>query len=385
MPAVRNRISATGPSSSLPVMYDFMEYCLRQYYRSSQWNEENQYSNLCSWSRTILKFYTPNGISLHLSRLPTPQFKPSYTLNALPSLNGSIGYLYTSRPLDIGTSTTVHFQRVVDCFHHVQATPTWKPTKGRDYLVYGRMYFPGASMEAMTVCRLTQHIQYLITAVSHPRTHGLPQIAMQLQYDVNKWCSECSYTTDDGLLGVRALYNFGQPVVNETTHCPPGQWSMGVEAYYGTFDKSGGLSTGLRYRTHPSSSSPINVTYTLNPLVGHMSTAYVAQVSERLALCSRFDFSIYSYESDLALGCEYHTRKKTPRMTQGKTGVLTVTADKTEKLEGLIKARLSFTEGLAFIWEGRLKNTLFSIGLTANLSNRSNPIRTIGMEVQYFS
>jgi distribution and morphology protein 10 len=102
-------------------MYDFMEYCLRCFYKSSQWNEENQYSNLCSWSRSLLDFHTPRGLSLVLSKLPTPQFKPSYTLNALPTLNGSIGYLYTSRPLDIGTSATVDFQDMVDRFRFVHA------------------------------------------------------------------------------------------------------------------------------------------------------------------------------------------------------------------------------------------------------------------------
>lgn len=97
-------------------MYDFMEYCLKRFYRSSGWNEENQYSNLCSWSRALLDFHTPRGLSLVISKLPTPQFKPSYTLNALPTLNGSFGYLYTSRPLDIGTSATVDFQDMIDRF-----------------------------------------------------------------------------------------------------------------------------------------------------------------------------------------------------------------------------------------------------------------------------
>lgn len=153
------------------------------------------------------------------------------------------------------------------------------------------------------------------------------------------------------------------------------------------------MSIGLRYHTLPSAGTPpICFTYTLNPLVGHMSTAYVAQVSKELAMCSRYDFSIYSYESDLALGFEYRTKND---IDPGK--------DKTQKLEGLIKARIGFTEvcirikdermsfieymlqGLALMWEGRLKNTLFSIGLTADLSSRSSPIRTIGLEMQYFS
>ncbi|KAI8336715.1 hypothetical protein BC941DRAFT_471243 [Chlamydoabsidia padenii] len=377
-------------------MYDFMEYCLRCYYRSSGWNQENQYSNLCSWSRTLLDFYTPRGLSLHLAKLPTTQFKPSYTMNALPSLNGSIGYLFTSEPLDIGTSGTVDFQDMVDqfCIRRRPQLPSHhgieegaRDNNKKNYLVYGRMFFPGAALETMYVRRLSPQLQYLITAVNHPRDSGLPQMAFQLQYDVGKWCSECSYTTDDGLLGLRALYNFGKPL--KEGH---GQWSLGTELYYGTLDKSGGLSAGLRYRTNPSSTTtPIHVTYTLNPIVGHMTTAYVAQVSDNLSMCSRFEFSIYSYESDLAVGFEYQAKNLSApsRTKQNKgnkvteTDTLSLTTTKT--LEGLMKVRLGFASGLALMWEGRYKNTLFSFGLTADLMNPSNPIRTMGIEVQFFS
>ncbi|GAA5811735.1 hypothetical protein MFLAVUS_005177 [Mucor flavus] len=360
-------------------MYDFMEYCLKRFYRSSGWNEENQYSNLCSWSRAILDFHTPRGLSLVISKLPTPQFKPSYTLNALPTLNGSLGYLYTSRPLEIGTSATVDFQDMIDRFRIVvkQPTTTIDYRVSPDYLLYGRMFFPGARLEAMYVRRISEHLQFLVTAVNSPRAYVSPQVAMQLQYDVGKWCSEGSYTSDDGLLGVRALYNFGQPVST-------GQWSIGTELYYGVLDKSGGLSTGIRYRTLPSSSAPpISFTYTLNPIVGHMSTSYVAKVTEELVMCSRFDFSIYSYESDLAVGFEYRTKNKKID-TQVEDHVITLTADHTEKLEGLIKARWGMAKGLALMWEGKFKNTLFSLGLTADLRSTS-PIQTIGLEVQYFS
>lgn len=146
------------------------------------------------------------------------------------------------------------------------------------------------------------------------------------------------------------------------------------------------VSTGFRYRTLPNSNAPpISFTYTLNPIVGHMSTSYVAKLSDELVMCSRYDFSIYSYESDLAFGFEYRTKNKTPTIeTEVDDGIVTLTADRTEKLEGLIKARWGFTKGLALMWEGRFKNTLFSLGLTADLRSTS-PIRTIGLEVQYFS
>ncbi|KAI8367246.1 hypothetical protein BD560DRAFT_447643 [Blakeslea trispora] len=366
-------------------MNDFMEYCLKWYYRSSGWSEENQYANLCSWSRAILDFQTPRGLSLIVSRLPTKQFKPSYTLNALPTLNGSLGYLYTSRPLDVKTSATVDFQDLIDRFRIIVHTAKKSSDKvdyraNPDYLLYGRMFFPGARLEAMYVRRLSEHLQCSVTAVNSPRISVSPQVAMQLQYDVGKWSSDCSYTSDDGLLGMRALYNFGQPASS-------GQLSVGTEIYYGVRDKSGGLSTGIRYQTSPTSNTaPTSFTYTLSPIVGRMSTTYVSQISEQLVMCSRFDFSIYSYESDLDLGFEYRTKSKKPTIVERKEeeGVVTLTADRTEKLEGLIKARWGFTKGLALMWEGRFKNALFSFGLTADLRT-TYPIRTIGLEVQYFS
>lgn len=65
-----------------------------------------------------------------ISKLPTPQFKPSYTLNVLPTLNGSLGYLYTSRPLEIGTSATVDFQDMIDRFRIIVKQPS---TNAKDY------------------------------------------------------------------------------------------------------------------------------------------------------------------------------------------------------------------------------------------------------------
>ncbi|KAG1436401.1 hypothetical protein G6F56_013572 [Rhizopus delemar] len=115
-------------------MYDFMEYCLKRFYQSSHWNEENQYSNLCSWSRALLDFHTPRGLSLIVSKLPTPHFKPSYTLTALPNLNGSLGYLYTSQPLDIDTSATVDFQDLVDRFRIVVRESTQKDPSSKTSL-----------------------------------------------------------------------------------------------------------------------------------------------------------------------------------------------------------------------------------------------------------
>lgn len=179
-----------------------MEYCLRCYYRATGWNEENQYSNLCSWSRALLDFYTPLGLSLYLSKMPTPQFKPSYTLSALPSLNGSIGYLYTSKPLDVGTSATVDFQDMVDRFRINKGSQTCersstsddknntKSVASNNYLLYGRMFFPGARLEAMYVRRLSEHMQCLVTAINQGHGPGLPNVS-DIYISLSSLCCRC--------------------------------------------------------------------------------------------------------------------------------------------------------------------------------------------------
>ena len=60
----------------------------------------------------------------------------------------------------------------------------------------------------------------------------------------------------------------------------------------------------------PPSQPPTIITATLNPLMGHISTAYAAKLGNDLALCSRFEFNAYSYESDLSIGAEWWLRQK---------------------------------------------------------------------------
>ena len=36
------------------------------------------------------------------------------------------------------------------------------------------------------------------------------------------------------------------------------------------------------------------------------------------------------------------------------------------------------------MWEGRLRNMLVSLGVVSDFTNRSKPIKAIGLEVSYF-
>lgn len=116
-----------------------------------------------------------------------------------------------------------------------------------------------------------------------------------------------------------------------------GRFSAGAEVFISTVEKSAGLSTGIRFSTLPDtpqqplmiapsfdsspsphqastlasapSQPPTVITATLNPMMGHLSTAYAARMARDVVVCSRFDFNVYSYESEWTMGAEYWLRK----------------------------------------------------------------------------
>jgi distribution and morphology protein 10 len=44
-------------------------------------------------------------------------------------------------------------------------------------------------------------------------------------------------------------------------------------------------------------------------MMGHISSAYSARVSRDLSLSTRFDFNVYSYESEWTMGAEWWIRR----------------------------------------------------------------------------
>ena len=101
-----------------------------------------------------------------------------------------------------------------------------------------------------------------------------------------------------------------------------------------------------------------------NPMLGHMSGAYAARVSRDLSLCSRFDFNVYSYESEWSLGAEWWTRRRQPLPRADLPEVpdlsspalpLTATLDQhqlpapaADEIQGVVKARASTTTVRSF-------------------------------------
>ena len=150
-------------------------------------------------------------------------------------------------------------------------------------------------------------------------------------------------------------------------------------------------------------------------MMGHISGAYTARVSRDLSLSSRFDFNVYSYESEWTMGAEWWLRpsRSKPASDGTSDGPPTISSPPLSEspsspynVTGVVKARASTSnvsfpvharfgkeplnlcfrpQDIALLWEGRLKNVLVGLGVASNLSSGTKPIKSFGLELSYFS
>ncbi|TFL05675.1 mitochondrial distribution and morphology protein 10 [Pterulicium gracile] len=428
-------------------MHPFGSHVLRCYYKQTGWNEDNLYANLTRSSNAILDFSVPVGLHLSLSKSPNGLFNTSYSMTTLPSLSGSVGYIFTSCPLSLEGSDTVRFKDMIDRFkvYTYPRRPVGKEQEWlagervdkRDYLLYGRLYLPTRRLDALYSTRLSATMQAVVAAISEPpstvpldlRAKSNGNAMFSLQHDVGKWCTEYTYSAEDSMWGLRVLHNFGRlgvyppreesaAVMNRPKRIDEedavdgglqGRVSAGAEVYFSAKEKSAGVSTGVRFSTVPdatppsyqitnsmslpsappllskSSQPPTTVTALFNPMLGHISAAYAARVSSDLSLASRFAFNVYSYQSEWTMGAEWWVRRATSSK-EDSDGVPYVPDAHlyNDQVHGVIKARASTNNDISLMWEGKLRNMLVSLGIVADLS-RAKPIRAIGLDVSYFS
>lgn len=84
-------------------------------------------------------------------------------------------------------------------------------------------------------------------------------------------------------------------------------------------------------------------------MLGHITGAYVARVSRDLSLASRFDFNVYSYQSEWTVGAEWWTRRNKPKHEPGTPlygftpSIPPSPPEPSNDVQGVVKARLSTT------------------------------------------
>ncbi|GAA5981303.1 hypothetical protein JCM10908_004059 [Rhodotorula pacifica] len=294
----------------------------------------------------------------------------------------------------------------------------------------------------------------------------LSELELKLQHDTGRWSTEYSYAVGDGMWGVRGLYNFGRwgdpGLANAPLPVPPlaggagpleqseqdvsvppstdaststmfgssggqdetptglkGRWSAGGEIYFSAQERSAGVSTALRFVTIPESADgppnqpPTYVTATLNPIMGQLSTAYAVQAGRDTRFASRFDFNLYSYESELTFGGEWFQRRTPSAAYKGKAAAdqaapdtefdafgrgaddedmrkRRLNNDAEDEVLSVLKVRASTSSDLAMLWEGRMGDFIVSAGFVADLRlatrsrGRISPIRSVGLGVSYW-
>jgi mitochondrial distribution and morphology protein 10 len=251
------------------------------------------------------------------------------------------------------------------------------------------MYLPRSALEALYLRRISPTRQLRITCVSDDKLNNGGTILALLQNDYGKYSTEYLYSTDGGLLGARGLYNFGSdPRKGEEPS--NGRFSAGAEVYYGMLNKSGGMSTGLRFTTLPRHTGfPYTMTLTLNPLMGNLSSTYAVKAGQNLALCSRFNFNFYSYESDIQMGCELWRKQKPSEDVAWAVKKLTPDWSAPRKsdddVSGVLKARVDQEWRIGILWEGRMKELLFTLGASFDLKTRERVLGAVGVELRYSS
>lgn len=246
----------------------------------------------------------------------------------------------------------------------------------RDSVLYGRFSFPGNVLEAMYIRRMSPATQLLVKCVSDPKLVGGGAMTFTCQRDMGRHSQEYLYSTYESLLGFRGLYNINlDDRLFDSQN--PSRLSMGMEAYFGLLNKSPGLSTAIRYTTQSAyTGTPLTLTVLSNPLMGHISATYAVRTTALSSFASRFDFNVYSYTSDLSLGCEIWRKSGyTYDESQHKNGY-----DNAIK----IGARLQ-SKTLKIAWEGKFGSFLVNAGAGLDFAGPQPKANCVGVEFQFSS
>ncbi|KAG8407962.1 Mitochondrial distribution and morphology protein 10, variant 2 [Metarhizium acridum] len=427
-------------------MREFMDYVHSAFYEATGWRRDNSYAALNATSDALLDFQTPRGLRLTLSSLASANFATSYQLGSVGVVDGSISYLFSSVPLRVHITPQSENVSLPELLRSYRPLTPLSPrdeeslrtlpdaARPESSLLYGRLYLPQSQLEALVVRRLSPALQLQLSAVSAKHLRDGGTVLGLAQYDVGRYAFEGLASSDGGLLGLRGIYNFGgdahpSSAAEGANHGEKeriyGRFSTGGEIYYGTLNKSGGVSFGTRFATLPAhNGTPLSATLTINPLMGNIAASYAVVAGKHCSLATRMEFNVFSYESAWAVGMELWRKplrrlgvegdgpweKYKERSFQAKLEwrldepgpipprpppppppsepgkISTVHKGKTgEEYAGVLKARLDQNWRIGILWEGRVKSLLFSLGSGIDLRKLDKPFRTLGLEIQFSS
>jgi distribution and morphology protein 10 len=349
-------------------MIDFMDHVVHAFEAATDWNRDNGYPALTATSQALLAFDTPTALALHVSSLGTPNFATSYTLSTLGQIDGSIAYLYSTVPLDHMPSQAadIPLRCLVRGYRDIKLptklarhVPTETSQDGRKpTLLHARLALPPPSVLTGVYARRISP-DTLLSLSLYSKSVGLPastsaapppaSLLAHVQHDTGRYSVEGLGSTDNALLGVRGLWNFGlSPHPTRTaaddsgpstpkgtelvgddflsggsTPLPlldadalamarhhdrlsskPSLLSAGAEFYYSPFSHVIGLSTGLRFTTlaphiTPSDPRPPRPRSNNKPRAG--TSSLLSSAGHGLLTPSNISHSSFPYTMTLTL------------------------------------------------------------------------------------
>ncbi|KAH3675132.1 hypothetical protein WICMUC_002788 [Wickerhamomyces mucosus] len=391
-------------------MREFMDSVLRSFYKSTGWKEDNFYENVVSTSED---FPIPTDLKFNIASKSTDYTATSLVVSNSGVINGSIAYLYSSSPLkDLLGTADISLQEAIASYKVIRppSITNGQTDLNKEFqsqsLYYGRMYFPGSALEAMVIKRISQSSQLLVKCVSSDKLKNNGTMTFYFQQDSGRFAREFIYSTNESLFGLRCLYNFSQGAERlNTALYNNSSLSLGCELWYGVLNMSPGVSTSMRYSTQSTATGqPLTMTLALNPLLGHISSTYSVKTSANSTFSSRYDFNLFSYDSDLAFGCELWKYKSNDiSLPIRKVNPVLVPHSKhssydqsvLEAFESLVKdtdfsSVIKLSTGindrnLKLAWEGKYKDFLISSGVDIRFKSQVPEVQTCGLQIQYRS
>ncbi|CCK70212.1 Mdm10p KNAG_0D04720 [Huiozyma naganishii CBS 8797] len=343
-------------------MLDYMDYVQRTFETATGWHRDRGYANVgsggalaCSSSRC------PSGSSCRLHTRATRHSFNTLDLASWGNVSGALTYLYTDCAAVeelVGGSEAVRLQHATETFRDVagkhpttyhdaakqqndaqetqlepedanygsdpvalHASPAASHPAAQDArqcawphsLYYGRIYYPSSTLEAMIVRRCTPFSQLVVKCISSATPAPTPQFNIATLYwqrDKDHSFQEWILSSNDALLGYRVLHNYvgGGSKFNNSLY-NNSVLSFGFEAWLGLVSLNPACSVSARYATHAANTGrPLTLTVSWNPLFGHVSSTYAARTTTNTAFTAKYDFNIYSIDSNLSFGCEIWRR-----------------------------------------------------------------------------
>lgn len=348
-------------------MRGYLDYIEETFLGGAGWDVQDSYANLTINSRDVLDFSIPLRTSLSVSSNVTANTFASHEIANIASLTGSISYLYSSMKLPPPPSSCIPLSALTQHFR-----PTFSSTyndiikSSPQALLFGRMNFPGQQLEAMYI-QTYKNSAAVTKWVVDPRLEVPVVLTTTLQNKTRNWSREFVYSTHENLFGMRllALVNSWKEKSSES------RIVTGCEAFYASNKKSPGLSVGMKYQTQASKNSkvvPLTLSFVTNPLMGSVSLAYSLKPTPLLALASKFDYNLYSYLSDLTLGCEIWRTNPISLSSED-------LATKREGPVSVLKVSTSLASQTArIVWEGSIKDIILNVGVNFCFSDPKAPV-----------